>query len=235
MFRIFGRTWDQIVGVPTSNGCDPLAPERAIQARLAFAHGPRWGTCYQVENAASPVLALMNARVLLAHAEVAAPGLRLAGEAAGYKIYENLSVMDRFFFAKQVRSVDNLGAAAAIVQSPEFRPLEVAIAEAPGERFDVAAGPTSIRVIEYSPTAIRLETEASGAAFLVATESYYPGWEASVDGNPVHIYPADAAFRGLRIPGGKHAVEFRFVPKTLYRAAAMSAAALVGLVILCLV
>jgi uncharacterized membrane protein YfhO len=69
---------------------------------------------------------------------------------------------------------------------------------------------------------------------LVAGDSYYPGWQASIDGNPARIYPADVAFRGVKTPPGKHTVEFRFVPRTLYWSAALSAVALAGLVILCL-
>jgi hypothetical protein len=224
-----------IIEIPTSDGCDPLAPERTIEARLAFAKGPRWGTCYQVENAASPVLSLMNAKVLLSHAAVDAPGLRLAAEAGGYKIYDNLDVMDRFFFAKRVRSVDNLAAAAEAVHAPDFRPAEEAIVEARDEHVEAAADAAArVRVISYAPTAIRLQTESSGPGFLVATESYYPGWEASIDGNRAKIYPADAAFRGVKIPSGKHTIDFRFVPWTLYWSAAISAAALGALLILCL-
>jgi hypothetical protein len=40
-----------ILEIPTANGCDPMAPERVIQLRLAFAPGERWGACYQVVNA----------------------------------------------------------------------------------------------------------------------------------------------------------------------------------------
>ena len=69
-------------------------------------------------------------------------------------------------------------------------------------------------------------------AFLVAAESYYPGWQASIDGRPARIYPADAAFRGVSVPPGKHTVDFRLVPRTLYWSAAISAAALAGALLL---
>ncbi len=224
-----------ILEIPTSNGCDPMAPERTIQARLAFAQGPRWGSCYQVENPASPVLSLLNAGILLSHQEVNAPEMRLIAEVAGYKIYDNLGVMDRFFFAKQVRSVQNLEDAAAILHAPDFRPSQEVVAEAPGEQFNVAANAAAkVRVISYAPTAIRVETENSAPGFLVAGDSYYPGWNASVDGNSTRIYPADVAFRGVRVPAGKHIVDFHFVPRTLYWSAGISAAALAGVLILCL-
>jgi hypothetical protein len=223
-----------IIGIPTSNGCDPMAPERTIQARLAFAKGPRWGTCYQVENPASPVLSLMNAGVVLSRTVLDSPGLHVAGEVAGYRMYDNLDVMDRFFFAKRVRSAGNLAEAADAVHAPDFRPAEEAIVEARGEQFDVAYhADDRVQVISYAPTAIRLETDSAGPAFLVATDSYYPGWEATVDGSARRIYATDAAFRGLRVPGGKHTIDFRFVPRTLYWSAAVSALALMALLILC--
>jgi hypothetical protein len=223
-----------VVGIPTANGCDPLAPERTIEARRAFASGPRWGTCYQVENPRSPVLSLMNVRALLSLTDLdgpslEAPGLRLASQSGGYKIYENTAVLDRFFFVKHVHPVDSLALAAAIVQSPDFRPSEDAIVEAPGERFETSASESSVRVVSYSPLGVRLHTVASVPSFLVAAESYYPGWEASIDGTPARLYPTDAAFRGVRVPAGKHTVDFRFVPRTLYRSAAVSVIALAAL------
>ena len=225
-----------VIGVPTSNGCDPLAPERTIELRRAFANGPRWGTCYQVENASSPVVSLMNARVLLSQTALDIAGLRLAGQEGGYWIYDNLGVMDRFFFAKQVRSVSGLSDASAVVRSSGFRPKEVTVVEAPGQQIEVAPDAAAgVRVISYEPTRIRLETESSGAQFLVDADSYYPGWQASIDGQPTQVYAADAAFRGIRVPAGKHTVEFRFVPKTMYRSMAVSVAALAGVALFCLV
>jgi hypothetical protein len=222
-----------VVGIPTANGCDPLAPERTIDARLAFASGPRWGTCYQVENPRSPVLSLMNVRALLSLTDLDGPGLRLAAHAGGYKIYENTSVLERFFFVKRVRAVENLAEAAAIVQSADFHPSEDAVVEAPGEKFDTLA-PATVRVVSYAPSATRLETVASAPSFLVATESYYPGWEATIDGISTRIYPTDAAFRGVSIPTGTHTVDFRFVPRTLYRSAVASVLAFAAL-LACLV
>jgi uncharacterized membrane protein YfhO len=64
--------------------------------------------------------------------------------------------------------------------------------------------------------------------FLVAAESYYPGWSASIDGRSTRLYPTDAGFRGIRIPAGRHAVGMRFIPTTLYWAALVSGLALLA-------
>ena len=227
-------TWSSsapILGIPTANGCDPLAPERTIEMRRAFAPGPRWGTCYQVVDPGSPVIGLMNTRALLSLKALDAPGWRLAGEAAGYGIYENLRVLPRFFLVSAVRSVNNLAEAGALVRAPGFDPSAEAVVEAPGEPSEtLPAAPHSgvVRVVSYQPTEVRLETETAMPAFLVAAESYYPGWRASIDGRPTRLYAADAGFRGIRIPAGRHAVEMRFIPGTLYWAAGMSFLALLA-------
>jgi hypothetical protein len=227
-------TWSSsapILGIPTANGCDPLAPERTIEVRRAFAPGPRWGTCYQVVDAGSPAIGLMNTRALLTLEAVDLPGWRLAGQSAGYRIYENLRVQPRFFLVSRVRSVKNLAEAGTLVRAPGFDPAAYAVIEAPGEPSETLAAaprPGVVRVVSYQPTEIRLETESATPAFLVAAESYYPGWRATIDGQAARLYAADAGFRGMRVPAGRHAVGMRFVPGTLYAAAAVSGLALLA-------
>jgi hypothetical protein len=227
-------TWSSsapILGIPTANGCDPLAPERTIEVRRAFAPGPRWGTCYQVVNASAPVIGLMNTRALVSLDVLDAPGFRLAGEAAGYRIYENLGVLPRFFLVSRVRTVGGLAESGAAVRAPGFDPLAEAVIEAPDESsgtFPAAPKPALVRVVSYEPTEVRLETESAAPAFMVAAESYYPGWRASIDGRPTRLYPTDAGFRGVRIPAGRHAVEMRFIPTTLYWAALVTALAVLA-------
>ncbi len=193
------------IAIPTANGCDPLAPERIIQVRLAFAPGARWGACYQVVNPALRVLGLANVRYLIAHGQ----------------IIQNPNVLPRFFLVNRVRSVDNLQEAAALLHSPDFDPSEEAIVES-REPAPRANGSGSVEVVSYSATNVKLRVHASTASFLVASDAYYPGWEARIDGQPVELYITDVAFRGIRVPPGDHAVEMRFRPVILYRSAVIS-------------
>lgn len=219
-----------LLEIPTANGCDPLAPERIIQVRLSFAPGAQWGTCYQVVNATSPVLGLINDRYLVSRDRIA--GMPLLAESGGYKIFEHPHTMMRFFLLNRATRVDNISQAAQALNAPDFKPAESAIVEAPQDRFKplpFSPAPGRVEVLSYRFSAIILRTDSPAPALLVATDTWYPGWKATLDGIEAPIYLTDVAFRGIRIPSGKHTVEMRFVPHILYRSAVLSAAALLAI------
>ena len=48
--------------------------------------------------------------------------------------------------------------------------------------------------------------------YLVATVTYYPGWRATVDGQPVEILEANHAFRAVQLDQGTHTILFIYDP-----------------------
>jgi hypothetical protein len=222
--------WSQtmpVMEIPTANGCDPMALERIIQVRLAFAPGERWGTCYQVVNASSPVIGLANVGYVLSRSAVS--GLRPVETIAGYTIYENGRALPRFFFAGRLQFAGTLAEAAAILRAPDFDPARTAVVEA--SDVDLPAGswsPGEVTVESYKPSTVVLRTRSAGGGFLVASEAWYPGWEATIDGRPVRLYIADAAFRGMAVPAGEHTVTMRLAPRILWCGGLISLVALAG-------
>ena len=75
-------------------------------------------------------------------------------------------------------------------------------------------------------TRVMLDVDAARPGFVVLTDTYYPGWKASVDGHAADIKPANVAFRAVRVPAGKHVVSFRYRPLSFLIGGAISAIAL---------
>ena len=57
-----------------------------------------------------------------------------------------------------------------------------------------------------------IRAAAPKPAWLVLTDTYYPGWRAYVNGSQAEVVPANYAFRAVRIPKGGSEVVFTYEP-----------------------
>ena len=65
-----------------------------------------------------------------------------------------------------------------------------------------------------SPNELHYDVESNGSGVLVFSEIYYPGWTATIDGNPVEVGRVNYVLRAISYPGGKHKVVLEFRPST---------------------
>lgn len=214
--------------VPSANGVSPLALENIIQLRLFLHDGEPWGWYYPVVHLDSPVLDVLNVRYLTATGEgasrVAANSrFRLATLLPGEQVFENRTVLPRFFLVHEIRWAQSLAEArAAIAAGIDFSKTAIV---GTGLALAPAAGPESVRTASYEPDALELEVTAVTQGLLVLSENNYPGWHAWIDGREAPIYSANIAFRGVVMPAGTHRVRMEFQPVILYWSLAISAAA----------
>jgi hypothetical protein len=214
---------------PSANGNDPFALVRLMQVRLSFCQGVLWGRYYEIADPDSPVLKLMNVRYVIASHVLEKPGgLNKVLELPGTHIYENPAVLPRFFLVSRVRRAANMDEALGMLRSRDFDARAEAIVEAPVE-LPGAAPAGSVRVLEYGARQFALQTDAAAPAFLVTSETAYPGWHAWLDGQARAPLITDVAFRGLPVPVGKHLVKMRFDPEILWRSAWVTLAASIAL------
>lgn len=79
----------------------------------------------------------------------------------------------------------------------------------------VGTSETPVAISEYSATRVRASVNAPSAGFLLLSKLQYPGWEATLDGRPARLLPADLSFYALPVGAGPHSVEFRFRSRAL--------------------
>jgi hypothetical protein len=195
--------------IPTANGVTPLAPANVIQLRLFLHDGARWGWYYPVEKFDSPVLDLMGVRYMIAGAKSAArlsasQRFRHVASLPGNELFENLSVLPRFFLVDHLKR----------------------------DKLEVHRAAGEISVVDYQPVSLELSINALAASVLVMSEAYYPGWKAWLDEKPVGIEPAYTAFRSVAMPAGSHRLRMEFHPVILPISIAISAATAILLALL---
>ena len=69
---------------------------------------------------------------------------------------------------------------------------------------------------------MRINADLRCRGLLVVSETFYPGWEATVDGKPQPIYEVFGALRGVVLESGSHRVEMRYRPDVVSIGAALS-------------
>ena len=63
---------------------------------------------------------------------------------------------------------------------------------------------------------------------VIDADTYFPGWVATVDGQPAPVYEAYGFLRGVVVEAGAHRIEMRYRPKSVYWGAALTALGLFG-------
>lgn len=75
---------------------------------------------------------------------------------------------------------------------------------------------SSIKLTKYQPNKLVYESNTSSPQLAVFSEIFYDkGWNAYVDGQPVPHFCTDYVLRGMKVPAGKHTIEFRFEPSAV--------------------
>jgi hypothetical protein len=179
-----------------------------------------------VRTTASPLLDLAGVEYLITVAPLAGAGPRLeqVDSGDGLYVYRNHAAAPRAFIAKSVKLVDAESVWTELSRS-DFSYCRFATVEGDGVAESAVAeeGCTgSATIVGYLGNEVSLLTDAPSPGLLVLTDSYYPGWRATVDGVEKPVVRADGIFRGVWLEAGRHNVRFRFRPPSVFRGAVLT-------------
>jgi len=143
------------------------------------------------------------------------------------KLYENQTVRPRAYLAPRVQSARDTDHALRQLQahiaerstatqgvSDDMVGENVAIVEGLAS-FTSRTHPTDeAEIVAYEAERVVIRTRSRERAFLVLSDSYYPGWRARVNGAETPVYAANVVLRGVVVPPGEHHVEFVYRPQS---------------------
>ncbi len=132
-------------------------------------------------------------------------------------IHLNTNALTRVWLVYDTLPVSRIEEAYTVVFAPDFVPARMAVVENGPDLEDAGepGGAGALEVLAYGPNRVRIFVRTAEPALLVLSDIFYPGWRASLDGEPTPLYKADGIFRGVFVPAGEHRVEMRFFPASL--------------------
>ncbi len=103
-----------------------------------------------------------------------------------------------------------------------------------GQLPDKDGGPAAEAVIipPERSNRVAVRTGQTRPGVLVLADAWYPGWRATVDGEPAVMVPVDGLFRGVEVGEGAHEVVFEFRPLSVRAGFWISMGGLVILLVL---
>ncbi len=157
--------------------------------------------------------------------------------AFGRKVFvlENRDVLPRAFVAHGVVRAADGEAALAAIAAPGFDPRRTVVLEdaPPLEPTGTTSAPFEpARIVRYDPSSVVIETTATTAGHLVLTDTFYPGWTATVDGEDAPILQANYLFRAVPVAAGRHVVRFAYAPRSFALGISITIATLVVVVVM---
>lgn len=95
------------------------------------------------------------------------------------------------------------------------------------------SGAPPATITHYGANELTVSVAPTGPAYLVLSELWYPGWQATVNGTVAQVLPVNGALRAVALPAGPATVQLWFAPRS-WQIGLGAAAVGVMLCLLCL-
>lgn len=72
-----------------------------------------------------------------------------------------------------------------------------------------------VTLFSYQPNELEYEVESTTGGVVVFSEIYYPGWTATLDGQPLQLGRVNYVLRAAYVPSGKHVLHMEYKPASV--------------------
>jgi hypothetical protein len=141
--------------------------------------------------------------------------------ASGMNVLKNLGAFPRAWIVYQTKSFPSVKEARAHMDDPAIDLRTTAVFAGAAPALESCAD-NEEPVVSHTANTVIIEAHLGCRGMLILSDTYYPGWSATVDGRRSAIYEADGALRGVVLDKGAHGIVFRYRPASALIGAVMS-------------
>ena len=156
------------------------------------------------------------------------PRLHVVQAPGEVRCFLNEDALPRAYWVPEWREMPEAEDALEALCAPDFEPnRECVLDRAPG--FDALAPSPDVNrnaaacsIATIAPEHVVVRVDAPAPGVVVLSDTFAPGWSATLDGERVPILCANAVFRGVATPKGSHEIVFRYQPASFMLGAGLS-------------
>jgi membrane protein YfhO len=150
---------------------------------------------------------------------------------SGVKVFRMPDPYPRVWTVHSVETLPDRKQAPARIDSPAFDPLRTVLLTETAPALEACEG-GSASMIGLDTHRLSADVDLPCRGMVIFSETWAPGWQATVDGKSASVYEANTFLRGVIVEGGKHRVTLVYRPKSVYIGAALTALGVVLLAFL---
>jgi hypothetical protein len=135
---------------------------------------------------------------------------------SGYTIFENKLVYPRAFLVGAYKTYDSIDSFEQQFFSKSFDPRQTVLL--PKDTAPITTSVATIgdaTILSYKPDEIIIQTSNDAPQILFLSDTYAPGWNATIDGINTPVLLANYAFRAIAVPVGTHKIVFLYRPASI--------------------
>ncbi len=145
-------------------------------------------------------------------------------------LYEVTGFLPRAYMVGRCRIVADRSESIEAALDMDFDPRQLVLLEQPAEGGSGGGGGTVIKHTYEGTNRIAVTVKSLGG-WLILLDSFYPGWQAFINGQETAVLRANGFFKSIRLSPGTHDVLFVYRPSSFSWAKWVSLTSLLGLTI----
>ncbi|MBA3976504.1 MAG: hypothetical protein C0504_20040 [Candidatus Solibacter sp.] len=146
---------------------------------------------------------------------------------SGLNVFRDPSALPRAFAVHEI--LHWLPGHNAMMMNDHFKDRfgHAAFVDSPAPTVEACPGrPSHIRILSHLPSQVRIHADMGCRGLVILSDTFFPGWKASIDGVETPILQAHGGLRAAVVPQGKHDVVMAYRPLSVISGAFLSLAAL---------
>jgi hypothetical protein len=141
----------------------------------------------------------------------------------GVNVFENSSVFPRVWSVHRVLVVSAAELPARFDDpAVDLRHTAILTAAPRTALTDCSSDGDDVEMPIHHPNYVRITARLGCRGLVILTDSFFPGWRATVDGRAAEIVEAYGSVRAVPVDGGEHVIEMRYRPVSVLLGAAMT-------------